>query len=446
MRSRIRIVSLVVVSMTLAAAPALARRGASVRVTNGEDAGPGSFRAAVEAANADSRVRLIRFRRHLEVVLDSDVVYTGRQPLTIDGRGSALVGDPGADPAETWDGGLFVSSGGADLTIRSLAFLDSFNNGIGIFVPEDAGGTIGLHLDDVRVDGSRFHGVFFDGQTTTGFNTDDVIHPDCVDPHPFDSPASLRLFVKRSEITGNGTLAGGFNTGEPFEDEGETFLTGCPADFDGIRVDDGGAGSIDAWISDTLVEGNLADGIETDESGAGDVVAFLFHSTVAGNGETGTDDLDDGFDIDEAGEGDLRAWVVKTDVVDNRDEGLDFDEAGPGSAVVTLVRVDASRNEDQGFKLDEEGAGNLRARVFRSQVNDSISQDGIELTEEDEGGLEGLLVATDVMGNADAGVKAEQVEPGAGRLRIVGGDLTGNTDGSLDLEGVVEQVVGAAID
>lgn len=425
---------------------AFADAGHTQFVRHGGDSGAGSFRAAIERANQDARVGTIRFARNLEVTLESDVVYTGEQRLSIRGQGGALSGSAVAPPAETWDGGLFASTGGADLTIRDLAFLDSFNNGLGIFVPESKRGRVTVQLTDVRIDSSRFHGLFFDGQATTGFNTDDVLHPLCEDPYPVDSPASLRLVVRRSEITNNGTLSGGFDTGVPIEIDGESVLTGCPADFDGIRVDDGGTGGIDGSISGSVVNGNLADGIEFDERGEGSVLLVASRSEVSRNGETGTDDLDDGIDLDEADAGDLVAYLADVSITENRDEGLDFDEAGEGSAVVLLYRVDASENEDEGFKIDEEEAGDVVVKVFHSVIASSLSQDGVDLTEEGEGDFSGLFVSTEITGNDGSGLKAEQADDGVGSLRVIRSDLTGNADASLDLEGISETLFRTRVD
>lgn len=57
-------------------APASAS-GDAVRVTTGADAGPGSFRSAVEAASADARIGRIVFDSNLVVDLSTSVVYAG---------------------------------------------------------------------------------------------------------------------------------------------------------------------------------------------------------------------------------------------------------------------------------------------------------------------------------------------------------------------------------
>jgi hypothetical protein len=265
---------------------------------------------------------------------------------------------------------------------------------------------------------------------TADYNTDDEPHAACLDPHPYDSAAGIRLVVNRSAIIDNGRL--------PLTYDDST-ATGCPRDFDGVRVDDGGAGGVSASVTRTVVTGNLADGVEYDERDAGHVISYAAFSTFSANGESGTtgdglEDLDDGFDIDEAGDGNLVATFYRVDVEDNRDEGLDLDEEGKGDAKLRVTRVNANRNEDQGVKIDESNDGSLTASIYRSTVNDSLSQDGIEFTEEDDGDLDARIWRSTVTGNDDAGVKGEQQPTGSGTLRIVNSDLSGNNDGATDVD------------
>ena len=430
MNSPIRHLTLTLLLVVLASSV----HAAPVAVSNGSDSDRGSFRAAVDAANADSSIHRIVFTPGLTVLLDGDVVYTGSQRLTIDGNSSAVVPSAAFAPADTWDGGLFVSTGGADMTLTDIGFYESPNNGVGVFLPEDAKGKIRIALHNVVIEASRFHGLYVDGQFAEEYDTDGVVHPDCKDPWPYDSDAGIVLDVRRVDILSNGTLAGGYDTGTPIE--GGDGLTGCPADFDGVRADDGGKGGIEAGFDDVWIDGNLADGAELDERGPGNVRAIVRNTKITRNGETGTDDLDDGFDIDESDEGSLTAVFEDCQVSENRDEGLDLDEAGEGSARVVVRRCEANGNEDQGVKIDEEDAGRLTAYIVDSVVNDSLSQHGIEFTEEDGGGLRATVRDTEVTGNDDAAIAGEQEEPGKGRLRVIGSDLTGNGDPSFELAGI----------
>lgn len=443
----------------LVAAISLAVSGAAladtVYVSSAADSGEGSFRAAVDAASADPAIDTIEFDGALAVTLASEVHYEGSQDLAIAGNGSTLTGD--CPLASTWDGGLFASYSAASISLGDISFADSCNNGVGVFIPEDASGEVVISLDNVSITGSRFHGLYADGQDSTGvYNTDDVPHPECQDPHPVDSKAGIVLYAMNSHIDGNGTVApDGVNwiQPEPISCEaGELELTGCPYDFDGIRLDDGGQGGIAALIVDSSANGNLADGIEYDERGQGDVLSWAYGLEVSANGETtaypildcdgdDVEDLDDGFDIDEEDNGELHAYFADVLVLDNRDEGLDLDEAGNGSATLVIEGAVANGNEDQGIKLDESDNGSLSATLYGVEANGSLSQHGTEFTEEDNGSLDVVIAASEIRFNDDGAVAGEQTGRGYGLLTVIDSDLSGNDkcsfdelDGSIDVD------------
>ena len=339
---------------------------------------------------------------------------------------------PAAD--STWDSGLFVSLSDQPLSIRNLTFADSFNNGIAWFVPAHATGTMKLLLQDVKVLDATFHGVFFDDQITTGFNTDDEPQDACTDPYPFESGASLQITLRKVEVVNAGVLPEGFDT---------SIETGCPQDFDGVRVDEGALGKVVGRVSRSRFDSNLADGLEFDEKGDGGIDLWVWGSSFDGNGDTepvfdalgnSFTDLDDGLDLDEADAGSIVARIIGTSIDDNFDEGLDLDEAGEGGMDVALYWVTGDRNEDQGFKLSEENAGSVRFRAIGSSASDSLSQDGIELEEEEEGDLDALVFASTVTGNDDAGIKVSQELPGSGALTVKNSDLSGNNDGATDTD------------
>jgi hypothetical protein len=444
-----------------------AARGATVVVTSAADSGPGTFRAAVAAANVNPGIDTVKFRPHLFVTLASEVAYTGPQDLSIMGQGSTIAGDGSKD--DTWGGGLFVSRSAAAIDLASLDFVDSFNNGVGVFIPASATGVVKVSLRDVAIERSRFHGLYVDGQVTTGFNTDDEPHPMCVDPWSFDSAASIVLEVLDSDILDNGTVV---HEG-PGADYDASLATGCPVDFDGVRVDEGGDGGIDGTLWRCAIERNRADGVEYDERGDGGVTALTQRVSLVDNGDTGTDDADDGFDIDESGNGHLRAAFERTLVAGNFDEGLDFTEQDAGNLRVVVLSSESSSNEDEGVKLEEGGEGDLALSIKSSKVNDCLSQqgveatelgggnlwfaiesseverndnDGINLVEEAAGDLDATIDRTTVKSNGDHAVVAEQETTGAGSLLAIDSDLTGNADTSLDLSGVTATLVGTAVD
>ncbi|HKJ17897.1 MAG TPA: hypothetical protein VJ984_11140 [Xanthomonadales bacterium] len=440
-----------VLTATIIASLSGAALADTVDVTSSADDGAGTYRAAIAAANADSDIDTIEFNPDLNITLLTEIeAYTGSQDLMLIGRGSTLVG--GCADAPTWDGGLFTSYSAADIAIYGLNFEDSCNNGVGVFLPEDARGNVKVSLYDVSITGARFHGLFVDGQDSTGsYNTDDIPHPDCTDPHPYDSRAGIMLTVDYSHIDGNGTTGADWlfeiDEAKGCDDDVPVALTGCPADFDGIRVDDGDRGSIIARVRHSTANGNLADGIEYDERGPGAVRSWVDGLDVLENGETEAfeldnicdegeviSDLDDGFDIDEADGGDLYASFRDINVSDNRDEGLDLDEGDDGSAFLLVNGAVTNANEDQGIKLDEDGDGKLSALIHDAVVNDSLSQNGMEFTEEDDGSLWVRVSDTTATGNDDAAIAGEQQPDGTGRIQVLFSDLSGNGDPSFDVD------------
>lgn len=450
---------------------ALSLAGLGLVASPAQAAAPGvsdedEFLAAVEEANGDPSISEIVFTPNAVIELTGEVRYTGEQDLALVGQGATISGATATPDIDMWDSGLFVSESGGDLTLQRLTFADSFNNGLAVFLPEGAG-TVDIALDEVTVTDAQFHGVLVDGQATTGYNTDDFIHPNCADPHFVDSDTSIDITVDRSVITGAGQVEG-YDISQ---------ATGCPQDFDGLRVDQGGAGDLVADLDRSTFDGNLADGVELDEKGDGSVDAAVDRSSFNDNGDTvsivctveafcGDDlgqeieDLDDGFDIDEEDEGDLTVTVSRSEVSDNRDEGLDMDEAGEGSIVGTVVETEASRNGDEGYKASEADGGDNTADISKSRFegagNDQIeveSEDGdgsgtvtvtvSKITStgadgsgvkavEDDGGA--VVVDVDRSTLADNGEWGVEAAGGSGSVDVSKSDLSGNTDGEIELD------------
>lgn len=399
--------------------------------------------AAVEAANTDPSITEIVFAPNAIIEMTDEVRYTGEQDLTLVGRGATMSGATVSADTDTWDSGLFVSASGGDLTIERLTFADSFNNGLAVFLPEGEG-TVEIVLDQVTVTDAQFHGVLIDGQATTGYNTDDFIHPTCQDPYPADSGTSIDITVDRSVITGAGRLVG-YDISQ---------ATGCPQDFDGLRVDQGGTGDLIADLDRSTFDGNLADGVELDEKGDGSVDAAADRSTFNDNGDTvailctvedlcgedfGTEieDLDDGFDIDEEDAGDLTVVVSRSQVNDNRDEGMDMDEAGEGSIMGTVTKTEASRNGDEGYKASEAGDGDNTADISKSIFEDA-GNDQIEVESEDGDGTGSVIVNVSKVSSTGAdgsGVKAVEDDGGAVFVSVDKSSLTDNGEWGVEAEG-----------
>jgi hypothetical protein len=465
LRNQIRVPLLALtLSVIYALAPGSAQ-AATANVTSGADDGPGSFRAAVAAANLDPSIDRIRFARNLDVDLLSSVEYIGSQDLAIDGNGGTISG-AGVVPAaaSTWDGGLFVSRSAADISLRDIGFVDSFSNGVAVFIPGGVGGTVRVALDRVVIDSATFHGLLVDGQAFAGFYTDDIPHPNCVDPHFVDSGAAIDVTISRSDITNNGQLPEGYDI-EP--------ATGCPADFDGVRVDQGGAGDGKVSLLSSTFNGNLADGVELDETGDGSAIAVALGSRFNDNGDTGTIDPDDGFDIDEAGAGDIVASITASEMSGNFDEGLDLDEQDDGQVSLTVTGFVAENNSDEGIKIDELDEGSIDARITGAKITGVADQEGVHFVEEEEGNVEVRLALVDISNNAGNGIRVEEEEegdfllrivasklkangafgirvdvegPGSGQLTVIGSDLRNNADGAIrNDDGVPELIVATLI-
>ena len=427
---------------------ALSLAGSGLVANPARAAAPGvsnqaEFLAAVEDANDDSSISEIVFAPNAVIELTTEVRYTGEQDLTLVGRGATVSGATADPDIDTWDSGLFVSDSGGDLTVERLTFTDSFNNGLAVFLPEGSG-TVEIVLDQVTVTDAQFHGVLIDGQATTGYNTDDFIHPTCVDPHFVDSGSSIDITVDRSVITGAGQLDG-YDISQ---------ATGCPQDFDGLRVDQGGVGDLIADLDRSNFDGNLADGVELDEKGDGSVDAAVDRSSFDDNGDTvkilctveefcGDDldeeieDLDDGFDIDEEDPGDLTVVVSRSEVNDNRDEGMDMDEAGDGSIVGIVTKTEALRNGDEGYKASEADAGDNTADISKSTFEDA-GNDQIEVESEDGdgSGTVTVTVSTTTSTGADgSGVKAVEDDGGAVLVTVDKSTLAGNGEWGVEAEG-----------
>jgi len=352
----------------------------TARVWNRNDSGRFTFRAAIEAANANPSIDTILFRPFFRAIeLKSPVEYTGSQDLTIIGRGATITDDGAGD--------LLIASGGGDLHLAHIRFVDAGRNGVTVNVP--GGSTLreqSVTLSGVVLDGNGQYGLLFDDQSGG-------------DGTGSDSAASLRLVVRESVVTSNNNPA----------------IEPVAADKDGIRVDEGGEGDVTAVIIDSILDGNAAEGIEIDETGNGDVVVNVSASSFSFNGDQPQlpSDL-------EAGPGDIWVSLLNTVINGNQDEGLDLDEADAGDVFLTAVSFDSSGNLDENVKVTQlqgdpaNPEGQIVARFSAATVNGSIDGDGIKLEafdNEDDEGLVGRIFATiqnaDVTGNDSDDIQLE---------------------------------------
>jgi hypothetical protein len=392
LKAALRVTSVALVA--LITVPAMA---ATVRVTNNNDSGPGSFRAAIDAASGNAAITAVLFSGDLgTIALQTTVVYMGAQALRIDGRGT----DIAAATSQSID--LFVAAGGSDLTLRNLTFRDGDN---GVLVEVDPlAEQVSVSLYDVTVvDNLRF-----------GLSIDED------DPAPAEPfAASISLVVAGSHFARNGVLE--------TEDEDE-------GDVDAVRVNERGDGDITAAVLNSVFVDNGADGFELDEEGAGDATLTALGSTFDDNG-TSRVGGDDGLDIDESEDGSIWLNVVGSTFNGSSDDGIGLDESGSGDLHITLVQVEASANVDSGISADEGDAGNYEAK-FVLVTADENEDKGADMTEAGDGDYDGRAVTSSFSSNDDDGIAVEQLDAGSGALQLINTTLEGNGNQPIDADGV----------
>lgn len=456
-------------AMASAIGLAVASVGASAItvVTNGNDMGEGSLRAAL--ASGDNEIVVATDQ---DIMVMSPLTYTGSRPLTLTGTGQTISTMEDINILETSTSTTVVGlnfQGPGGFSIENQSAMDNPGKGIFVDVPDDQTGTIRLTLRDVAVRDVANHGVHV---------SDCNLADDCGSGGGGagdGSPASIRvdLFHVTIENVGKGKQ-----------------------DADGLRVDERSTGSIivNADMSDFILVG--ADGMELDEGQEGSVVANVTKSTFNGNGDycdpallgpaleeflggepdegefedsdgvTEADipgppmgflddicieyavdfyesgnveayeyaiDTDDGFDIDEAGDGTLVARIYDSEISANLDEGIDFDEEGAGSIITIFAGTTADDNSDDGYKMSEEDAGAVIGSAASATAMNNGGK-GFVYEEEGVGNVEVELDGVMTAGNddGDVGVEAVQEDTGVGSLTTRNSDIA---DG-FELEGV----------
>jgi hypothetical protein len=378
--------------------PSLAVSGAAGRhahVTTAADQGDGSFRAAVETANADPSITRISFERGLgTVAITEPVSFTGSQAITIDGSGAVLDG-AGLAAGES----ALVASGGGNLEVRDLTVRNAPGSGIAIEIPAASTGTLEFALIGVTAWGNGLHGAVINDQVDPG-DTDNEA----------GSAAGLRVRVVGCRFESNGFGAG---------------------DQDGLRVNEGGPGSLTAEIRETVVTANGGDGIELDERGPGDVSFDVQHTRLTRNGAFDPADLDDGMDVDEAQDGSVIGRFVQVVASDNYEEGLDINENHAGDMRIEMNQVEASRNREEGVDLEEDddfaGGGDLVAVLVNVTASGNTGGDaGIKIRERGDGGVSSTIVNPVTNANAEAGISVREDAAGSLDASIIGALADGN--------------------
>lgn len=428
-------------------------------VSSDADAGPGSFREALEAASADPTIAAIVVAPRVgRIVLAQSLRYSGAQPLEIDGNGITLEGQ--LLPAGAT--GL-LADGGGDLVIRELTVTRAPGVGVAVLVPAGATGTQQVALHDVQVLANGSHGLLVNDQTEF------LADPESTSPSGSD--ASVDVIIRGGRFEGNGFTA---------------------IDQDGIRINEGGVGDLRADISHTRVLANGGDGIELDERAAGDASFDVRHTAVNGNGPFTAADYDDGMDVDEAGPGHIIGRFLQVEASGNFEQGLDLNENDAGDLRIEATRVLARDNAEEGIELEEDddfaGGGDIVARFVGITTTGNGAEDGdagfkvrekgagsvdllVDNLTSDDNAIGGVLVREDAAGdlratltgirasrngghgvsvdensggdldaevrsavvadNTGAGVAADQAAAGNGTLRLRAVRATGNTAGSV---------------
>lgn len=430
--------------------PALAVGDREIVVTNWEDAGPGTLRAALEEANSDSTVVSIRFDSQMNVHPGAPLVYTGKQPLTIDGNLSGLWGFYG-------QGDIFQVHARNTITFRRIAILYGQGVGIKVVVPPDASGTIRVVMQQVTIYGNRGHGLLINDLTE--FLVDEATTSTA------GSPASLRVEIDGIDLMRNGVeeYSGGMAPRLP--------------ELDGARINEGGDGHLVVIINGAFAELNGDDGIQVDERGKGTLDFRLTASTVQNNGMADGADRGTGIRLTETDAGDLKSHVADVTFAGNFMQGADLREDGAGGLLPTFAGVtfvdhwmeavrlvedaavggggdlvlqmtDATflRNGGHPDGTDilspalanvvahEKGSGRASTTFTRTTIVRDLENDwwggmygGIYVAEESGGSLDAILTDVTIENLATFGVKLEE----AGRDNLVatvnGGSISNNT-------------------
>lgn len=438
---------------------------APILVTNTNDSGAGSLRAAVEQANAHNggQIAVVAVG---DIEIGDSLAYSGTGPLTILGNGQTIMTKQNVT--------LFAATQGADLTISNLSFegpggFDIENRGDldgdagkGIFVDvrDDQMGVVSLTLDKVTVSGVANHGVHV---------SDCSLADDCGGGSGGAGEGSLAsIAVHLTDVTIEDAAYGKFDADGLRVDErseGDIRFTAIRSTFarvgaDGVELDEGQSGDVIARIADSMfvdnggycdpaIVGAFMPEVEEAEFEEGSVQEAAIPGAVSGTPdntciERAVDfyddgsveayefaiDLDDGIDIDEAGDGSLYSVMINTLIAGNLDEGVDYDEEGNGDIVAHYVNSRARNNTDDGFKHSEEDAGSVGGLMIDSSARYNGGK-GVVFEEEGEGDLSVTASGLKTGNNDDSdgtGLELVQEDEGAGEATVTASELPDGTD------------------
>jgi hypothetical protein len=391
----------ILLAASVSSASASGGPGSVAFVSNARDAGPGSFRAAVERATGNPAITQIRFIGWVHVIsLEATVWFTGPQDLSISGGGATIDGANAGGPA-------FRMTGGGSLTVRNLTVRNAPAEGLSIEVPSSATGTVRVQLVDVDVIGNAGHGVLVNDQDDPSTPAPDG-----------DSAASVEVSIFGVRFIGNGYSV---------------------SDRDGLRVNEGGDGDLKITALFSRAEDNAADGIEVDERGAGDVRLEMLGCRILRNGKFDPADLDDGFDIDESGDGSVLGSVALSTASDNFEEGFDFNENDAGDLRVDMLLVEASGNGEEGIDYEEDddfaGGGDLVTTMLLIRTNGNKGGDaGLKIREKGVGNLVTTLRGVEASANLTGGISVREDAVGTLVSSISRATALGNAGHGIDFD------------
>lgn len=456
------------VGLTLGSSLALAL---PVAVTNGNDTGAGSLRAALESGARD-----IVIATSDDIMITTPLMWSSERSLSLIGTGQTVVTMENITLLEVSNGANltvvgvnFQGPGGFDVNNQSPEGVPA-GKGIFIDVRDDQTGTVKMVLKDVTVSGVANHGVHVsdcdladscggggggagggsDAQIVVDF---DNVRIDNVGQGKFDADglrvdergngnilftASHSTFTRvgadgveldegqngivRATVTNSSfDRNGDYCDPAIFEGELEAFLAGAPAEGEFDESEEVTVASLPGAPMGFSDNGCIEYVVDTYDSGFVEAYEYAI-------------DVDDGFDVDEAGQGGLYATIVNTTVTDNFDEGIDFDEEDAGPIDVVFVGTSASGNTDDGYKMSEADEGSVIGLVSGADATSNGGK-GFVFEEEDAGNVFVQVYGAMTSGNDDSddtGIEAVQEDDGIGTLRVRDSDIA---DG-FDIDGV----------
>ncbi|MEZ4553595.1 MAG: right-handed parallel beta-helix repeat-containing protein [Dehalococcoidia bacterium] len=384
---------------------------ASLSVFSSADSGPGSFRGAVEAANANPSITKIVLRNWLPITLTSVVTYTGSQSLTVQGDSPFFnrVIQGSGDPC-----GLFDSDSAGDLTFSQVTLRGSSCFAIQVAPPSGATHEISVVLDKVVI-----------GDVSTGLRMIEVPQSDLgwnlsMKRSRIDGcsqvgvtitesgPGGVQASFANSEVSDCGAL--GVSVSE--RQNGNVNVSFAASEVSdcgalGVSLQESQDGTLSFSANGSQFNGNGDEGLEVLEYDAGDLDVSLNGSVVHGNGRSGVS-------LFEAGAGHFELMGTFLQLGENGREGLNARESDGGDFRATLSGVQASGNLDN-LSLNEGGEGDADFHVSGSTLHDS-KRYGLRAVETDDGTLKLWMSGVTVNDNGLGGLRA--VEAGEGNLGL----------------------------